>query len=96
MFGIENYLGFVMAAILVNVTPGTDSMYIIYSNSMMSFLVLGLTFASTGFIWCSYLALLASKFSENLRKNPTIEVILHRISGVIFIGMGVKLLTEKG
>ena len=217
MFGIENYLGFVMAAILLNVTPGTDSMYIItrsmsqgqtagfysvlgitsgilvhtllaafglsvllassplaftlvkyigasylcylgfkmltskqtpllasnlpneekmastrpldrwqiykqgvitntfnpkvalfflaffpqfidpsYSNSMMSFLVLGLTFASTGFIWCSCLALLASKFSENLRKNPTIEVILNRISGVIFIGMGVKLLTEKG
>ena len=217
MFGIENYLGFVMAAILLNLTPGTDSMYIItrsmsqgqtagfysvlgitsgvlvhtllaafglsvllassplaftlvkyigasylcylgfkmltskqtplfasnlpneekmastrpldrwqiykqgvitntfnpkvalfflaffpqfidpsYSNSMMSFLVLGLTFASTGFIWCSCLALLASKFSENLRKNPTIEVILNRISGVIFIGMGVKLLTEKG
>ena len=129
MFGIENYLGFILAAILLNITPGTDSMYIIrwqiykqgvitntfnpkvalfflaffpqfidssYGNSMLSFLGLGLTFASTGFIWCSCLALLASKFSENLRKNPTIEVILNRISGVIFIGMGVKLLTEKG
>jgi len=29
MFGIENYLGFVMAAILLNLTPGTDTMYII-------------------------------------------------------------------
>ena len=29
MFGIENYLGFVMAAILLNLTPGSDSMYII-------------------------------------------------------------------
>ncbi|AAZ19906.1 putative amino acid efflux pump, RhtB/LysE family [Psychrobacter arcticus 273-4] len=217
MFGIENYLGFVMAAILLNVTPGTDSMYIItrsmsqgqtagfysvlgitsgilvhtllaafglsvllassplaftlvkyigasylcylgfkmltskpvpllasnlpneekmataqpldrwqiykqgvitntfnpkvalfflaffpqfidpsYANSMLSFLVLGLSFATTGFIWCSCLALLASKFSENLRKKPAIEVILNRISGVIFIGMGIKLLTEKG
>ncbi|MFC6380269.1 LysE family translocator [Psychrobacter glacincola] len=217
MFGIENYLGFILAAILLNVTPGTDSMYIItrsmsqgqtagfysvlgitsgilvhtllaafglsvllassplaftlvkyigasylcylgfkmltskqtpllasnahdekkmataqsldrwqiykqgvitntfnpkvalfflaffpqfinpsYTNSMLSFLILGLTFATTGFIWCSCLALLASKFSENLRKNPTIEVILNRISGVIFIGMGIKLLTEKG
>ena len=66
-----------------------------YTNSILSFLMLGLTFATTGFIWCSCLALLASKFSENLRKNPTIEVILNRISGVIFIGMGVKLLTEK-
>lgn len=216
MFGIENYLGFVMAAILLNITPGTDSMYIItrsmsqgqtagfysvlgitsgilvhtllaafglsvllassplaftlvkyigasylcylgfkmltskqtpllasdlsnegktasarpldrwqiykqgvitntfnpkvalfflaffpqfidpkFANSMVSFLILGLTFATTGFIWCVCLALLASKFSENLRKNPTIEVLLNRISGVIFIGMGIKLLTEK-
>ena len=216
MFGIENYLGFILAAILLNITPGTDSMYIItrsmsqgqtagfysvlgitsgilvhtllaafglsvllassplaftlvkyigasylcylgfkmltsekqpllasslldeedlttaqaldrwqiykqgvitntlnpkvalfflaffpqfidpsYANSMLSFLVLGLSFATTGFLWCSCLALLTSKFSENLRKNPAIEVILNRISGVIFIGMGIKLLTEK-
>ena len=217
MFGIENYLGFVMAAILLNITPGTDSMYIItrsmsqgqtagfysvlgitsgilvhtllaafglsvllassplaftlvkyigasylcylgfkmltskqtpllasdlpneeklvstrpldrwqiykqgvitntfnpkvalfflaffpqfidasYAYSMVSFIILGLTFAVTGFIWCSCLALLASKFSENLRKNPSIEVILNKISGVVFIGLGIKLLTEKG
>ncbi|MGP9710471.1 LysE family translocator, partial [Psychrobacter sp. AOP29-E1-7] len=29
MFGIENYLGFILAAILLNLTPGTDSIYII-------------------------------------------------------------------
>ncbi|MBE0406586.1 LysE family translocator [Psychrobacter sp. AOP22-C1-22] len=217
MFGIENYLGFIMAAILLNLTPGTDSMYIItrsishgrqagfysvlgiisgilvhtllaalglsiilansplafmivkyigasylcylgvkmlmakqqpliashlqengkpaptksldhwqiykqglltntfnpkvalfflaffpqfidasYAYSMLSFIVLGLTFAITGFIWCFCLALLASKFSENLRKNPSIEVVLNKISGVVFIGLGIKLLTEKG
>lgn len=66
-----------------------------YSNSMLSFIVLGLTFATTGFIWCTCLALLASKFSANLRQNPAIEVILNRISGGIFIGMGVKLLTDR-
>ncbi len=217
MFGIENYLGFVMAAILLNLTPGSDSMYIItrsisqgsqagfysvlgiisgilvhtllaalglsiilansplafmtvkyigasylcylgvkmlmskqqhllasnlpdeektvtappldrwqiykqgvltntfnpkvalfflaffpqfidasYAYSMVSFIILGLTFAVTGFIWCLCLALLASKFSENLRKNPSIEVILNKISGVVFIGLGIKLLTDKG
>lgn len=217
MFGIENYLGFVMAAILLNLTPGSDSMYIItrsisqgsragfysvlgiisgilvhtllaalglsiilansplafmivkyigasylcylgvkmlmskqqpliaeslqenekssfaktldhwqiykqgvltntfnpkvalfflaffpqfidasYAYNMVSFIVLGLTFAVTGFIWCLCLALLASKFSENLRKNPAIEVLLNRVSGVVFIGLGIKLLTEKG
>lgn len=217
MFGIENYLGFVMAAILLNLTPGSDSMYIItrsisqgqtagfysvlgiisgilihtllaalglsvllansptafmivkyigasylcylgvkmlmskqqpligaslqengkpssaktldywqiykqgvltntfnpkvalfflaffpqfinpnYANSTLSFLLLGLTFAVTGFIWCLCLALLASKFSEKLRENPAIESILNKISGVVFIGLGIKLLTEKG
>ena len=216
MFGIENYLGFVMAAILLNLTPGSDSMYIItrsisqgqtaglysvlgiisgilvhtllaalglsvllansptafmivkyigasylcylgvkilmskkqpllasnlleeekmvtarqldrwqiykqgvltnifnpkvalfflaffpqfidasYAYSMVSFIILGLSFAITGFIWCLCLALLASKFSENLRKNPAIEAILNKISGVVFIGLGIRLLTEK-
>lgn len=216
MFGIENYLGFVIAAILLNLTPGTDSMYIItrsmaqgqtagfysvlgitsgilvhtllaslglsvllansptafmivkyigasylcylgfkmltskqqpliadslsedehlatakstnhwqiykqgvltnvfnpkvalfflaffpqfidssYAHGMLSFLILGLTFATTGFIWCSCLALLASLLSKNLRENPSIEVVLNKISGVVFIGLGIKLLTDK-
>lgn len=217
MFGIENYLGFIMAAILLNLTPGTDSMYIItrsisqgqmagfysvlgitsgalvhtlfaalglsvllansptafmivkyigaaylcylgfkmltsknsnsianslskaqdvtrhkevdgwqiykqgvltnvfnpkvalfflaffpqfidtsYAYGMLSFLILGLTFATTGFIWCLCLALLAARFSTRLRENPSIETMLNRISGVVFIGLGIKLLTEKG
>lgn len=65
-----------------------------YAYSALSFLVLGLTFAMTGLIWCLCLALLASKCSENLRKNPAIEVILNKISGVVFVGLGIKLLTE--
>ena len=216
MFGIENYLGFILAAILLNLTPGTDSMYIItrsisqgqtagfysvlgitsgilvhtllaalglsvllansptafmivkyigaaylcylglkmllsknsssiannlskdqnvtsqkavdgwqiykqgvltntfnpkvalfflaffpqfidasYAYGMLSFLMLGLTFATTGFIWCLCLALLASKFSKKLRENPKIESMMNKISGVVFMGLGIKLLTEK-
>ncbi|WP_299188023.1 LysE family translocator [uncultured Psychrobacter sp.] len=216
MFGIENYLGFILAAILLNLTPGTDSMYIItrsvsqgnkagfysvlgivtgilvhtvlaalglsiilansplaftivkyigatylcylgvkmltqktdsviakglpinnkaapakrldygkiyqqgvltntfnpkvalfflaffpqfidpnYTYSALSFLILGLSFAITGFIWCLCLALLASRFSKKLRENPAIETILNKISGAVFIGLGIKLLTEK-
>ncbi|MGP9689734.1 LysE family translocator [Psychrobacter sp. AOP22-C1-C5] len=66
-----------------------------YAYGMVSFLVLGLTFASTGFIWCSCLALLAARFSKKLRENPSVETILNKISGVVFIGLGIKLLTEK-
>jgi len=66
-----------------------------YAHSTLSFLILGLTFAVTGLLWCLCLALLASKFSEKLRENPAIESILNKISGVVFIGLGIKLLTDK-
>lgn len=66
-----------------------------YAYGMVSFLILGLTFASTGLIWCSCLALLAARFSKKLRENPSVETILNKISGVVFIGLGIKLLTEK-
>ncbi len=66
-----------------------------YAYGMLSFLMLGLTFATTGFIWCLCLAILASKFSKKLRENPKIESMLNKISGVVFMGLGIKLLTEK-
>lgn len=66
-----------------------------YAYSTLSFLLLGLTFATTGLIWCLCLSLLASRFSKKLRENPAVETILNRISGVVFIGLGIKLLTEK-
>ena len=66
-----------------------------YAYGMLSFLILGLTFATTALIWCSCLALLASLLSKSLRKNPSVETVLNKISGIVFIGMGVKLMTEK-
>lgn len=67
-----------------------------YAHSTLSFLILGLTFAVTSLIWCMCLALLASRFSQKLRENPAIESALNKISGVVFIGMGIKLLTDRG
>ena len=66
-----------------------------YAHSTLSFLILGLIFALTGLIWCLCLALLASRFSEKLRENPAIESMLNKFSGVVFIGLGIKLLTER-
>lgn len=67
-----------------------------YAYSALSFLILGLSFATTALLWCLCLALLASRFSQRLRDNPAIESMLNKISGVVFIGLGIKLLTEKG
>ncbi len=66
-----------------------------YAYVTVTFLLLGLSFATTGLLWCSCLAFLASVFSKNLRENPSIESILNKIGGMVFIGMGIKLLTEK-
>ena len=66
-----------------------------YAYGMLSFLMLGITFAVTGFIWFSCLSLLSSHFSKSLREKPSIETLLNKISGVIFFGLGIKLLTEK-
>ncbi len=66
-----------------------------YAYVTLSFLILGISFATTGLLWCSCLAFLASLFSKSLRENPAIESVLNKIGGVVFIGMGVKLLTQK-
>lgn len=66
-----------------------------YADSTISFLILGLTFAVTSLLWCLFLTLLASRFSQKLRENPAIESRLNNISGLVFIGLGIKLLTEK-
>lgn len=66
-----------------------------YAYGMLSFLILGLTFASTSLVWCLCLALLASVLSKSLRRNPSFETILNKISGTVFVGMGVKLMTAK-
>lgn len=66
-----------------------------YAHSTLSFLILGLTFALTSLVWCTCLALLASRFSQKLRENPAIESVLNKISGMVFIGMGIKLFTDR-
>src|SRR2546425_10572863 len=46
-----------------------------------SFIALGLTFVTTGTIWCLILAWFASAFSERLRGSTTVANILNRTVG---------------
>lgn len=66
-----------------------------YDHAMLSFSLLGLSFAATSLVWCVSLALLAAKFSEQLRQNPSIEAWLNKISGLVFIALGLKLMSAK-
>ncbi|MBA3013285.1 MAG: LysE family translocator [Proteobacteria bacterium] len=57
----------------------------------LPFLVLGTTFLVTGSIWCLILTRTAARMTDTLRNNRRIGLVLQKISGIIFIGFGLKL-----
>lgn len=66
------------------------------SNAKIAaFITLGLTFVTTGTIWCLILAWFASAFSERLRSNETISQWLNRTAGALFVFLGLRLATTK-
>jgi len=66
-----------------------------YVQTPLPFLVLGLTFLCTGTIWGLVLALFASKLSHRIRQNYKIKKWLDKITGGIFIVLGIKLALLK-
>ncbi|GGG97647.1 lysine transporter LysE [Polaribacter pacificus] len=66
-----------------------------YTQSSISFLILGITFLLTGTIWCLILAVFASKLSNRIRKNYKIKLWLNKITGGVFIALGIKLALIK-
>jgi len=59
------------------------------------FLILGLTFTLTGGTWCIITALFASMATAKLRGNAKVATVLNKLTGVVFIAMGLKLLSTK-
>jgi len=60
-----------------------------------AFIALGLTFVTTGTIWCLILAWCAASFSHRLRANRTIARCLNRAVGSLFIFLGIRLATTR-
>jgi threonine/homoserine/homoserine lactone efflux protein len=60
-------------------------------SKTIPFLVLGLTFVSTGTIWCLILAWFSSAFSARLRESPGVAALLNRAVGSLFIFLGLRL-----
>ncbi|MFD0674587.1 LysE family translocator [Cohnella sp. GCM10027633] len=62
----------------------------------LPFLALGLTFITTGTIWCLLLVAASDFMTRKVRKGG-LTVWLNRITGAVFIGLGIKLLrTNNG
>lgn len=65
------------------------------TSGPLSFIILGVTFMTTGGVWCLFLAYTASEMTKKMRKNVRIFQIMQKISGLIFIGIGIKMLAHK-
>lgn len=61
----------------------------------LPFLLLGLTFVTTGTIWCVLLSIFSSYFAGKLSKKLGASTLLNKISGVVFIALGLNLLRAK-
>jgi threonine/homoserine/homoserine lactone efflux protein len=65
------------------------------SSKIAAFLALGLTFVTTGTIWCVILAWSASSLSQRLGTNETISQWLNRTVGSLFVFLGLRLAVSK-
>ncbi len=59
------------------------------------FLFLGSLFISTGTLWCFVLVLGASYATQAIRSNQRIVAVLDKLTGVVFIALGLNLLRAK-
>jgi threonine/homoserine/homoserine lactone efflux protein len=62
-----------------------------FADGPMPFLILGATFLVIGTLWCLLLVWFSALMTNTLRNNHFFETILQKLSGVIFIGFGLKL-----
>lgn len=62
---------------------------------VFSYLFLGGTFVFTGTVWCLGVAYFSSLSSQKLRSNPKIKILLNKVTGLIFMSMGAKLIKEN-
>ena len=65
------------------------------TTKVMAFVALGLTFVTTGTIWCLTLACFAASFSERLRANERIGQSLNRAVGALLVFLGARVATVK-
>ncbi|WP_349351641.1 LysE family translocator [Flagellimonas sp. MMG031] len=102
---IVNYRKIYLSGVLTNILNPKVAIFFLaflpqfidpnYVQSSLPFLILGITFLLTGTIWCFILALFASKLSDRIRKNYKIKMWLDKITGGIFVALGIKLALMK-
>jgi|SRR5436190_7295141 len=65
------------------------------AHKFLPFLFLGLVFIVNGTIYCILLVLFASAISSRLKRSERVSNWLKRATGALFVGLGLKLATER-
>lgn len=65
------------------------------SYGLVPFILLGITFLTTGTLWCLFLVLCSSRVTTLLRQSNKTSNIMNKICGGIYLLLGVKLLTAE-
>ena len=64
-------------------------------NKALAFIVLGCIFNLNGMLWCNLLAVVTAQASARLKVSPVVALWLNRVTGGLFIWLGVKLALSK-
>ena len=65
------------------------------ANKALAFIILGFIFNVNGMLWCIFLALATAQASARLKVSPLLALWLNRVTGGLFIWLGVKLALSK-
>ena len=64
-------------------------------NKVLSFILLGLIFITTGTIWCIIVALFSSAIAGRLHDSGRNTGRLRQVNGLLFVLLGLKLAAAK-
>jgi threonine/homoserine/homoserine lactone efflux protein len=64
-------------------------------SKALAFVVLGCIFNLNGMLWCTSLALFTAQASARIKLNPNLSLWLNRVTGGLFIWLGIKLALSK-
>ena len=64
-------------------------------NKALAFIILGCIFNINGMLWCVSLALFTAFASSRIKVSPAVALWLNRVTGGLFIWLGVKLALAK-
>jgi threonine/homoserine/homoserine lactone efflux protein len=64
-------------------------------NKALAFIVLGCIFNFNGMLWCGALSLVTARASARIKLSPAVSLWLNRVTGGLFVWLGVKLALAK-